>query len=1068
VRCGQDNADAARFCSACGAPLETGPAPRAVRKTVTVVFTDVTGSTSLGERLDPESLRQVMSRYFEKMRAVLERHGGTVEKFIGDAVMAVFGIPTVHEDDALRAVRAAAEMREALASLNHELELDRGVTLQARTGVNTGEVVAGDPTAGQRLVTGDAVNVAARLEQAAAPGEILLGEGTWRLVRDAVSVEAVEPLVLKGKADPLPAYRLVAVTAGTEGIARRFDSPMVGRQRPLSLLRQSFDSAVADRAAHLFTVLGAAGVGKSRLVREFVSALPSNALVLRGRCLPYGEGITYWPIQEVFSGATGIVPDDPPETARKRLGAQAWDQVVSSRIEQVLGLSPPVSPAEEIAWAVRLALETLATARPVVVVLDDIHWAEPTLLDLMEHVVDLSRDAPILLVCIARPELLDDRPGWGGGKLNAVSALLQPLSEEESGDLIENLLGQTSLEPSASSRIAEAAGGNPLFVEQILSMLIEDGLLARTNGHWEPTGDLSRLEVPPSIQALLAARLDRLAGGERHVIECASVVGKVFYRGAVVELSAEPVRPGVPAHLTALVRRELIRPDHSEIGREDAYHFIHILIRDAAYDGMAKGTRAGLHEAMADWLTRTAGDRAGEYEEIVAYHLEQAYRYQAELGPIDDHGRGLAERAAAMLAAAGLRALARNDPPAGMSLLERAIALMPIGDPYRTELLVDLSLAASEAGAYGRAEAALEEAMDRSEAANDDRIRAHAVVALFNLRVITDPTVDLDDAERQTEGAMRVLEAAGDDRGMARAWNVLAWVNNIRLRTMARQECLERAVEHASRAGARREELEALYYLASPVVHGPMPVDQGLRRLDEILERSGGDRRVESSVLFSRAFLHAMVGRLDEARQAAARSVAIVEEMGMWPQAAATRGEAIGFVERMAGDLAAAERAVREACDALKAMGETGILSTLAADLALILCDQGRFEEAEEFIDLSRVSTAAGDVLSQARWRMAAARLRASRGQTEVAVDLAREAVAFIEPTDVVDIRALTFIELSRALQSAGRPEEAAQALEEAVSLYEQKGNVVSAEQARHRLVRLRSGSSDKEGGSPG
>jgi class 3 adenylate cyclase/tetratricopeptide (TPR) repeat protein len=1053
ARCGQDNPGIARFCLACGAPLEGGPVGRDVRKTVTVVFTDVTGSTSLGERLDPESMRHVMSRYFDEMKAALERHGGSVEKFIGDAVMAVFGIPTVHEDDALRAVRAAAEMRDALASLNDELERDRGVTLQARTGVNTGEVVAGDQAAGQRLVTGDAVNVAARVEQAAAPGEFLMGDPTWRLVRNAVSVEVVEPLVLKGKAEPLPAHRLVEVTAGEEGTARRFESPMVGRQRPLSLLRQTFDTAVADRAAHLYTVLGAAGVGKSRLVHEFVSGLPPEAQVFRGRCLPYGDGITYWPIHEVFAGAAGIVPEDPPEAARERLRTQAWDQDVTSRIEQVLGLSTPTAPAEEIAWAVRRTLEMLASTRPVVVVLDDIHWAEPTLLDLIEHVVDLSRDAPILLVCIARPELLDDRPGWGGGKLNAVSALLQPLSEDESRDLIENLLGQASLDPSARGRIAEAAGGNPLFVEQILSMLIDDGLLARTNSHWTPTGDLSRLEVPPSIQALLAARLDRLGGEERHVIECASVVGKVFYRGAVVELSAEPIRSGVPAHLTTLVRKELIRPDRSEIGQEDAYRFIHILIRDAAYDAMPKATRAALHEAMADWLTRRAGDRAAEYEEIVAYHLEQAHRYRAELGPLDEHGLLLGERAAALLAAGGRRAMARRDLPASLGLLERALPLMLSTDPHRTELLVDLGLAASEAGAYARAEAVLAEAIDRSETAQDDRVRAHAVMALLNLRVVTDPAVDLDEVQRQAEQALGFLKAAEDDLGMARAWNVLAWTNNIRLKTAARQECLERAIVHARRAGARREELEGLLYLASPVIHGPMPVDEGLRRLEEILERSGGDRTVESSVSLSLAYLHARLGHFDQARQAATRAVAILEELGHRPQAEASRGEGIGYVEVMAGDLVAAERAVRRACEALQAMGETGIFSTQAADLAIILCEQGRFDEAEEFIEVSRTATAADDVLSQVRWRVAQARVLASRGRAQEAVDLVREAVALIEPTDAISVQANTHEELARALEHAGNRAEAGNALRRALSLYEQKGNLVSAERVRRMLA---------------
>jgi tetratricopeptide (TPR) repeat protein len=371
-----------------------------------------------------------------------------------------------------------------------------------------------------------------------------------------------------------------------------------------------------------------------------------------------------------------------------------------------------------------------------------------------------------------------------------------------------------------------------------------------------------------------------------------------------------------------LVRKELIRPDRSEIGQEGAYRFIHILIRDAAYEAMPKATRAGLHEAMADWLTR----RPADYEEIVAYHLEQAHRYRAELGPLDEKGQRLRDRAAGLLAATGRRAMAHRDLPASLGLLERAAALTPEADPHRTELLVDLGLAASEAGAYARAEAAFAEALERSVADNDERLRAHAVLARLNLRIVTDPTQDLEDARQQAERAIEVLEAAGDDLGLARAWNVLAWVNNVRLRTAARQECLERAIEHAHRAGARREEFEALFYLASPIAHGPMPVEEGLRRLDEILVRSGGDRTVESSVCLTLAYLNAMLGRFGQAREAAARSVAILEELGHRPQAEASRGEAIGFVETMAEDPVAGERAVRRAVEALQELGEKGII----------------------------------------------------------------------------------------------------------------------------------------------
>ncbi len=409
-----------RFCGACGTELAPAAAPRQVRKTVTIVFCDVTGSTALGERLDPEALRRTMGRYFEEIRAVVERHGGLVEKFIGDAVMAVFGIPTAHEDDAVRAVRAVAEIRERLQALGEEL----AVSLSFRTGVNTGEVVAGE---GETLVTGDAVNVAARFEQAAAAGEILIGAETYRLVRNAVTVEAVEPLELKGKAEPVPAYRLVAVDPLAPGSARHLDVPIVGRVREQSRLLDDFEDVVSGGSCHLFTLLGPAGVGKSRLVQQFLSDVAGRAEVWSSRCLHYGDDITYWPLVEMLI-QMGVEPD------------------------AVIGGSPA-----ETQLAFRRLLEERATLQPQILLLDDLHWAEALFLDLVEHIADWSRDAPILLLCVARPELLETRQGWGGGKLNATTILLEPLSAEDSDELIARLAAGADLSEDARDRIAAAA-----------------------------------------------------------------------------------------------------------------------------------------------------------------------------------------------------------------------------------------------------------------------------------------------------------------------------------------------------------------------------------------------------------------------------------------------------------------------------------------------------------------------------------------------------------------------------------------------------------------------------------
>jgi class 3 adenylate cyclase len=464
--CSQVNVDEARFCLKCGRELEPSAPPRETRKVVTVLFSDVIGSTRLGERLDPETLRRVMARYLADMKAALEAHGGTVEKFIGDAVMAVFGIPVLHEDDALRAVRAAIEMRERLARLNEELQRDRGVAILTRTGINTGEVVAGDPATGQTLVTGDPVNIAARLEQVAQPGEILIGETTHRVLRKSVAADPVPLLALKGKDDPVAAYRLLEVLPEAEAVRRRLDSPMVGRDRQLALLRQTIAAAVADRACYLFTVIGSPGVGKSRLIHEFARAMEHEATILRGRCLPYGEGITYWPVDEMVKEAAGITDDDNPGAAAAKLASLPSAEergVVAERLSQVLGLAEATAPAEEIAWAFRKLLEALSRARPVVAVFDDVQWAEPTLVDLIDHVTDWSRDAPILLITIARQELLDTHPGWGGGTRNTTTIQLEPLTDQNCGELVENLLGRAMLPVDAKSRIAEAAEGNPLL-----------------------------------------------------------------------------------------------------------------------------------------------------------------------------------------------------------------------------------------------------------------------------------------------------------------------------------------------------------------------------------------------------------------------------------------------------------------------------------------------------------------------------------------------------------------------------------------------------------------------------
>jgi len=997
--CGHENADDARFCSACGTALSAPGTPREQRKVVTVLFCDLVGSTALGESTDPEALRTRMRAYFDDLRAIVERHGGTVEKFVGDAVMAVFGIPTAHEDDAARAVRAASEMQAAVAE--HGLE--------ARIGVNTGEVVVGG--ASETLVTGDAVNVAARLEQAAAPGDLLIGDETRLLVRDAVRVEPIEPLALKGKAEPVAAYRLLHVIGDAAPVARHLETPLVGRERERQRLWRDYEDAVSDRTCRLFTLLGPAGIGKSRLVADFLERVGESADVLRGRCLSYGEGITYWPLAEMLL-PLGIEP------------------------ESVVASTP-----EETRVAFRRLLEARGADRPQVVVVDDLQWAEPVFIDLVEHVADVSRGTPLFLLCVARTELLEARSDWGGGKLNATSLHLEPLGAEECAALMDRLFPDATLDDELRERITVASAGYPLFVEEMIAMVRERG-----------GGDVV---VPPTIQALLQARIDSLDDDLRTVLERGAVEGEVFHRGAVAELVPEDVRSGVDDHLTSLVRRELVRPEATLLAGDDAFRFRHLLIRDAAYAAMPKELRARLHEEYADWLERSSPESTFELDEILGYHLDQALSLRGELGLAGDDETALAARAGARLVAAGRGAFGRADLPAAEALLQRGVELLPDDGTERLEALPDLALVLTRRGHLDRAETVLRSALEKAREVGDESAEVRARIALSTLRTRIDAETSLEDVLAETLELAATAERAGDVPNLARARTATGMVRFMLGRAGEGEADLRRAAELARQVGDAALERFALTSRLRPIAWGPTPVDEGIAFCTSLLESdiaNAGDREQAAQV---RSLLLALEGDFDEARASASLAAALIEEFGLTLSHGVYAMD-VGYAVVLAGDLDEAEHVLRQGHDVLDAAGDVGARCTVDAMLADVLFRLGRSDEAERLAEESRSIAAIDDLDAQPRWRIALARILAARGEHDRAERLAREAVALVEPIDLVTIKADAYAALGEVLARAGRVEETAVAVEQALALYERKGNVVSAERSRAALRELR------------
>ena len=986
---------------------------------MTVLFCDLVESSELFDRLDPEALRAVADRYYGAARAAVERHGGTVEKYIGDAVMAIFGIPTAHEDDAERAVRAALEMRAEVAALG----------LVPRIGIETGEVVAGDPEPGHAFATGPAIVVAERLQKEAGAHGILAGETTYRLVRDAVTARSEGALVLKGRPEPVPAWRIHDAHPEAPGLARRLDTPLVGRARELQFLRDELRRVEEQARCRLACLVGPAGVGKSRLTLEFVAGLPADR-VLSVRCPRYGEGATFRPVADLVRAV-----------GRTRIA----DLVGDPRAAAVLGAlvsGTLAGEANELPWALRRLLESLAATGSLVVVLEDVESAEPPLLDLIDHLVRAGRGS-FLLVCAARTELLEQRPRWADHAI-----WLEPLDVDESAQLLAELAG-APLEPRVAGRIAETAGGNALFAEELLRMLVEDGRLRRSGDRWVSTSVLGDLAPPESVQAVIAARLDHLEQDDRFVLQAASVVGQEFSRGALMSLE---VADDVEDRLARLAGRQLVEPP-TEDADGDTFAFAHPLVREVAYASLTKAERADLHERYARLVASTGA--ALDLDEVLGHHLHMAVRSLRDLDPADPRVKSLAAEAVPRLEAAGRRAAAQRNSPGAAALLRRAVELVSEDDPRRLELLLLLAEALRSSGRLEEADDCLTEAKERAATTGATLVARRADAARGLLSTFMRPGDGLDSFIRAATELIAVAREEGDEAQVARAWLWLGWAlwPTGRLVEMAHATAEARLL---GSAGGRDVRGEARRQLALGTAYGPVPAADAIRLCRELEEESLGqddDRWAASAISVFRSFAEAHAGDFARARDTYEAAGPLLEELGTSLFLTSQRFFA-GRVELLAGEPAAAEAHFRDAIQLLEALGDRG--GNLAGPLVFLaeaLHARGADDEATEAARSGLELGNRDDLENQIQGRAILAELLLASGDGREAETLAREAVELSDRTDCPFFRADARRALAFVLNADGSSAEASSQAAEALRLYEEKGSVAGAESIRRRFA---------------
>jgi class 3 adenylate cyclase/tetratricopeptide (TPR) repeat protein len=949
------------------------------RKLATVLFVDLVDSTSLVSASDPEIVRRRVTQFFDRVSSCIETHGGTVEKFAGDAVMAAFGIPTAHEDDAERAVRAALEIHDLIEDLQ----------LQARIGIEAGEVVtgAGDST----FATGEAVNLAARLQQVADPGQVLIGPGVHRLTLGRIEVDDVGPVDVRGREEPVWVW--VAVSADGRPPAQVAITPLVGRDHELELLENTFARSVRDRRAHLFTIYGEPGVGKSRLVNEFLASL-EGATILKGRCLPYGESITYWPLAEMVKGAADIADDDPLDVAIEKLR----DCCPAEAVADLLGLASGVLEAvhgersqQEISWAAREWAQLMAQTQPLVLVFEDIHWSEDPLLELIEHMTDWVRDGSLLIVCLARPELLDIRSNWGGGRVRATSIELEPLGAADSELLIDALSGDDEISAETRSALLAKTEGNPLFLEEVMLTVAEFGEERAAAG------------IPDTLQALIAARIDRLDIASKAVLQRASVIGRGFWAGAIEYLSNGE---SVESPLEDLQLRDLVvHQPRSSLSNEKAYRFKHVLIRDVAYASLTKSARAAHHARFAEWLGARAGD---ELLEIRAHHLDHAASLLADLDgapPAD-----LAREAAATLQEAGRRSLAREANQAARNAFLRALELEPTLE--RRYFAAKAAWRLDDLPAVARE---MEPVREEAARIGDRVLEGKALSGLADMILMREA-----DPLRAGQVADEAIAAIGDSEPAAQfdalrvRWHAAYWMGHLG----DAETYLRKQMEVARAAG--RKDLESVALLTRAETYSAM-LD-----LDEAEEKlESGTIAPRARVLLAWSKIYMARGHLEQAEAAIQEAQRLFSEAGaVWAVARALNMGA--WVAWESGDLEKGEKRFRESIRLLKPLGDRATLCESQRGLAELLLQRGRVEEAERFAYDAREVVGPLDITSRATTAGSLALVRAAQGRHEDAEALFNEALETLAGTEFRYIEDELLKNYAQFLRDRDRDDEAA------------------------------------------